>query len=192
MNESDVSATVNGAQVCKNEGKDSVRDTYCTKTQTTKGENAIICDSQSVHVDKKSENSSGQTEKKDEDLVVVVKAKPVRKVYKAPTRVNKIPQEILNDPLIKEAMSGLPSNYNFEIPKTIWRIRETKAKRVALQMPEGLLLFAPMISDIIQTFTEADTVIMGDVTYGRILLDYHFNISCHKVLSLKFLYFLLS
>jgi 2-(3-amino-3-carboxypropyl)histidine synthase len=37
---------------------------------------------------------------------------------------------------------------------------------VALQMPEGLLLYACTIADIIQEFTQAETLIMGDVTYG--------------------------
>lgn len=70
--------------------------------------------------------------------VVVIKAKPVRRVFKGVTRtINKIPQNIIDDPLINEAISVLPQNYNFEIHKTIWRIREMKAKRVALQMPEG-------------------------------------------------------
>jgi hypothetical protein len=70
--------------------------------------------------------------------VVVVKAKPARKVFKGATRtINKIPNEILQDPLLNDAISVLPSNYNFEVHKTIWRIREMKAKRVALQLPEG-------------------------------------------------------
>lgn len=102
------------------------------------------------------------------DSVVVVKAKPVRKVFKAPVKVNKIPQSLLNDPLINAAMSALPSNYNFEIHKTIWRIKENGSKRVGLQMPEGLLMFATTISDIIEEFTDAETVILGDVTYGNI------------------------
>lgn len=103
---------------------------------------------------------------------VIVRAKPVRKVFKAATRtINKIPAELLNDPEINEAISKLPANYNFEVHKTIWRIRETKAKRVALQMPEGLLMFALVISDVIERFTDADTVIMGDVTYGACCID---------------------
>lgn len=105
--------------------------------------------------------------------VVVVKAKSVRKFFKAPIRVNKIPNELLNDPLLNAAIAALPINYNFEIHKTIWRIRETKANRVALQMPEGLLLYATTIADIIEDFTEAETIIMGDVTYG----DYQFYTS---------------
>jgi len=100
------------------------------------------------------------------DSVVVIKAKPVRKVFKAPTRVSKIPEELLNDPLLNSAIAALPTNYNFEIHKTIWRIREAKAKRVVLQMPEGLLMYATTIADIIEDFTEAETVIMADVTYG--------------------------
>lgn len=104
--------------------------------------------------------------------VVVVKAKPIRKVFKAATRtVNKIPQELLNNVELNDAISNLPSNYNFEMHKTIWRIREMKAKRVALQMPEGLLMFSLVISDIIEKFTDADTVIMGDITYGACCID---------------------
>lgn len=106
--------------------------------------------------------------------VVVVKAKPTRKVFKGTTRtINKIPASILNDAQINDAIAALPPNYNFEIHKTIHRIRETKAKRVALQMPEGLLMFACAISDIIQKFTDADAVIMGDVTYGACCIDDH-------------------
>ena len=99
--------------------------------------------------------------------VVIVKAKPVRKVFKAPVKMNKIPEEILNDPLLNAAIAALPSNYNFEVHKSVWRIKEAKAKRVALQMPEGLLMYATTIADIIEGFTDAETIIMGDVTYGK-------------------------
>jgi len=102
------------------------------------------------------------------DSVVVIKAKPVRKIFKAPTRGSRIPEELLNDSILNSAIAALPSNYNFEIHKSIWRIREAKAKRVALQMPEGLLMYATTIADIIEDFTEAETVIMADVTYGNV------------------------
>ncbi|XP_001849514.2 2-(3-amino-3-carboxypropyl)histidine synthase subunit 1 [Culex quinquefasciatus] len=106
------------------------------------------------------------------DEVKIVKAKPVRKVFKGATRVvNKIPQALLNDVELNAAISVLPTNYNFEIHKTIWRIREMKAQRVALQLPEGLLMFSLVISDIIERFTEADTIVMGDVTYGACCVD---------------------
>ena len=64
--------------------------------------------------------------------------------------INKIPEELLNDPLLRAEVAKLPSNYTFELPKTIWRIRCAKATRVALQFPEGLLLFACPIADIIE------------------------------------------
>ena len=43
---------------------------------------------------------------------------------------------------------------------------------MALQFPEGLLLFATTISDIITRFCEGtETLIMGDVTYGACCID---------------------
>lgn len=108
----------------------------------------------------------------EESIAVVVKAKSERKVFKPIVKsVNRIPDELLHDVNLNSAMKVLPQNYNFEIPKTIWRIRQKGAKRVALQMPEGLVMFATTIADIIETFTEADTVIMGDVTYGACCID---------------------
>ena len=87
------------------------------------------------------------------------------------TGMNRVPDEILNDPQLQLAMKVLPDNYNLEVPKTIWRIRRDGFKRVALQLPEGLTMFATTLSDIIETFTEAETVIMADVTYGACCVD---------------------
>eukprot|EP00064_Thunnus_orientalis_P000323 superscaffoldBa00000016_g323 len=71
---------------------------------------------------------------------------------RGPRRVaNQIPDEILQDPELKEAIKALPANYNFEIPKTVWRVRQAKATRVALQLPEGLQMFACVIADIIES-----------------------------------------
>ncbi|KAJ8102039.1 putative diphthamide synthesis protein-domain-containing protein [Lipomyces tetrasporus] len=87
---------------------------------------------------------------------------------------NQIPPEILDDPDLASAISSLlPANYDFEIHKCIWNIRRHKYKRVALQMPEGLLIFACVISDIIERFAghEVSCVIMGDVTYGACCID---------------------
>ena len=39
-----------------------------------------------------------------------------------------------------------------QIHKTIWRIRQKGAKRVALQFPEGLLMYACVISDILERY----------------------------------------
>ena len=41
---------------------------------------------------------------------------------------------------------------------------------MAVQLPEGLTLFATTLADIIKTFPEADTV-MADVTYGACCVD---------------------
>ncbi|CAH1801706.1 unnamed protein product [Owenia fusiformis] len=84
---------------------------------------------------------------------------------------HQIPEEIINDVQLNDAIKQLPSNYNFEIHKTVWKVRYNKAKKVALQFPEGLLLFACPIADIIERFTDAETVIMGDVTYGACCVD---------------------
>ena len=84
---------------------------------------------------------------------------------------NQIPEDILNNSKLNDSISLLPSNYNFEIHKSIWRIRQTGSKRVALQMPEGLLLYATTISDIIEEFTDAEVLIMADVTYGACCVD---------------------
>uniref|UniRef100_A0A8C9WT25 2-(3-amino-3-carboxypropyl)histidine synthase subunit 1 n=1 Tax=Scleropages formosus TaxID=113540 RepID=A0A8C9WT25_SCLFO len=93
-------------------------------------------------------------------------------MMRGPRRVaNQIPDEILNDPELQQAVRALPANYNFEIYKTVWRARQAKARRVALQFPEGLQMFACVIADIIERFTDADTLVMGDVTYGACCVD---------------------
>lgn len=88
-----------------------------------------------------------------------------------PRIVNQIPNEILNNADLNDALKQLPSNYNFEIPKTIWRLQKVNAKQVALQFPEGLLMFACTIADILERFSKVETLIMGDVTYGACCVD---------------------
>ncbi|PCH41136.1 diphthamide synthesis protein [Wolfiporia cocos MD-104 SS10] len=88
-----------------------------------------------------------------------------------PSIANQIPPDILNDAQLNAAIKQLPSNYSFEIHKTIHHVRKNNAKMVALQMPEGLQMFACTIADIIERFTDALTVIMGDVTYGACCID---------------------
>ena len=94
-----------------------------------------------------------------------------------PIASNKIPEDILADPLLKEAVKTLPENYNFEIYKTLWRIRETKKSLnkeilvVHLQFPEGLLIHATLVADLLQCFGGCECVISGDVTYGACCVD---------------------
>ncbi|KAI0638087.1 Diphthamide synthesis [Trametes polyzona] len=89
----------------------------------------------------------------------------------SPVVANQIPSDILNDAQLNAAIKQLPSNYSFEIHKTIHHVRKNQAKMVALQMPEGLQMFACTIADIVERFTDALTVIMGDVTYGACCID---------------------
>lgn len=95
----------------------------------------------------------------------------------APRRIaNQIPDEILNDSELEEAIKGqlirlhcitfsseetpeklilvpaLPANYNFEIHKTIHHIRRDGVKTVALQMPEGLMVYGCAIADIVERY----------------------------------------
>jgi 2-(3-amino-3-carboxypropyl)histidine synthase len=44
----------------------------------------------------------------------------------------------------------LPGNYNFEIHKTIYHVRRDGVKTVALQMPEGLMMYGCAIADIVE------------------------------------------
>ncbi len=43
--------------------------------------------------------------------------------------INQIPEELLNDKELNLQIKQLPENYNFEIHKTIWRIKTIQAKR---------------------------------------------------------------
>lgn len=85
--------------------------------------------------------------------------------------INHIPDDILDDKELNEAIKLLPKNYNFEIHKTVWNIKKNNAKRVALQMPEGLLIYSLVISDILEQFCGCETVVMGDVSYGACCID---------------------
>ncbi|KAK1899365.1 2-(3-amino-3-carboxypropyl)histidine synthase subunit 1, partial [Dissostichus eleginoides] len=128
------------------------------------------------------------------DVQIVPAKKPT---VRGPRRVaNQIPDEILQDAELQEAIKALPANYNFEIHKTVWRVRQAKSTRdikrwtgkevvecmrlaehqgvwrrsvmsssarkslglrespdltiFALQLPEGLQMFACVIADIIE------------------------------------------
>lgn len=96
----------------------------------------------------------------------------VRKIAPKIKTRNAVPDEILLNSELNEAIAILPSNYNFEIHKIIWKIKsDTSIKRVSLQFPEGLLLYACIISDIIQRFGGAKVMVLGDVTYGACCVD---------------------
>ncbi|KAA8525821.1 hypothetical protein F0562_007676 [Nyssa sinensis] len=85
---------------------------------------------------------------------------------------NQIPESITNDAALNAAIALLPSNYNFEVHKCVWRVLSASAKRVALQFPEGLLMYSLVLSDIFTTFGRVDRCfVLGDVTYGACCVD---------------------
>ena len=67
---------------------------------------------------------------------------------------SQIPPEILADTQLNAAIAQLPTNYSFEIHKTVHHIRKNGAKMVALQMPEGLQMFACTIADNIEQWVQ--------------------------------------
>lgn len=94
-------------------------------------------------------------------------ARPARKIRYN----NAVPDTILNDPALNSAIALLPDNYNFEIHKSVWKVKSESIKTVALQFPEGLLMYACVISDIIARFGGSKVIILGDVTYGACCID---------------------
>lgn len=89
-------------------------------------------------------------------------------------RGNRIPAEILENADLNNAIAvGLPSNHNFEVHKTVWRLQRSGCRHVALQMPEGLQMWATTLADICKRFApgvEAVTI-LGDVTFGACCID---------------------
>lgn len=97
------------------------------------------------------------------------------KVKIAPKRIRRkpfaIPDSVLHDAELNKAISLLPDNYEFEIHKSVHRLRETEATLCALQFPEGLLMYASIIADIFRRFADCESIVMGDVTYGACCVD---------------------
>ena len=138
-----------------------------------------------MDINLKSEAAKGQESESDLSIYV---ASPVedRKTV-APrketriTQPNIIPDSLLRDQFLKDLIDeGLPRNYNFEVQKTIWKIRQTGSKKILLQFPEGLIRFGPILVDIITAYfmqngSEEEKTIrlitMGDLTYGACCID---------------------
>eukprot|EP00956_Cyclotella_meneghiniana_P039114 scaffold165813_cov46-Cyclotella_meneghiniana.AAC.1 len=67
---------------------------------------------------------------------------------------NNLPPHLTNNQALHHVISTtLPADYTFEILKTIHRIESLHARHVALQLPEGLLMYATCIGDILQKFS---------------------------------------
>eukprot|EP00804_Cyclotella_cryptica_P004611 CCRYP_006922-RD/>CCRYP_006922-RD protein AED:0.20 eAED:0.20 QI:0/0.8/0.66/1/0.4/0.33/6/385/593 len=117
-------------------------------------------------------------------------AKPARRIVRRNKASSSgpgggLPPHIVNNQQLQHAIrSTLPADYEFEIPKTIDRIEKSGAVKVALQLPEGLLMYATCIGDILKKFAYAssdsdsgrpkpcvDISVLGDVTYGACCID---------------------
>lgn len=89
-----------------------------------------------------------------------------------PRTATAVPDSILFDEALNADIGALPKNYSFEVHKTVHRIRSIHARRVALQLPEGLLMYANVLADIIKTHcSNAETIVLGDVTFGACCVD---------------------
>lgn len=89
-----------------------------------------------------------------------------------------IPKELLEDEFLNSLIhESLPRNYNFEVHKTIWKIKQTNSKMVLLQLPEGLIRFGPVLVDIMMAYfsenhrRDIKFITMGDLTYGACCID---------------------
>ena len=69
-----------------------------------------------------------------------------RNMKRTVVRHNAIPDELLHNESLNAAIEKLPSNYNFEIHKTIHRINQVGAKTVCLQFPEGLAVYSYLLA----------------------------------------------
>ncbi|VEU21807.1 DEKNAAC102473 [Brettanomyces naardenensis] len=116
-------------------------------------------------------DSSSDATKADPKSAPSTSLRPVDRSRVISRPLNQIPSSILNDASLNQAISLLPSNYNFEIHKTVWNIQKHHAKRVSLQMPEGLLIYSLIIADILEQFCHCEILIMGDVSYGACCID---------------------
>ena len=63
------------------------------------------------------------------ECVKCTKSEPSQPIKRSVHRQNQIPDSILNDKDLQSAVSALPSNYNFEIYKSIWRLQSESPRR---------------------------------------------------------------
>lgn len=130
----------------------------------------------SHETERETDRKSAMTEPIRKETLSQPETKPVkapRRITRSRRNTNKAPpvDPILLEKTLRE--SNLPKAYSFEIQKTIQRIINLNATHIALQMPEGLLLYATVLSDVLQRLTPCleQVSILGDVTYGACCID---------------------
>jgi 2-(3-amino-3-carboxypropyl)histidine synthase len=97
-------------------------------------------------------SAKSSTAAKPRKRFIGTKSSNLSKASSSSIVTSQIPHEILQDAQINAAIKSLPQNYSFEIHKTIHHVRKNNATMVALQMPEGLQMFACTIADIIERY----------------------------------------
>ena len=108
-----------------------------------------------------------------DNVVKEEKKKKPRRIIRRRQRETKKP---VVDPVLLERVvreSNLPVAYNFETHKCVERIYREKATHVALQMPEGLLMYATVLADVFRRLVPflTEVSVLGDVTYGACCVD---------------------
>lgn len=80
-----------------------------------------------------------------------------------------------NQELQKDIAQALPKHYSFDIEKIVQRIwrsdQNNLIRTVGLQMPDGLIAWAPPIAAIIEKYTLATAIIFGDTNFGACCVD---------------------
>lgn len=101
--------------------------------------------------------------------------KPRRRIIRRRRKANEDKPPVVETAVLDAVLaeSALPKAYNFEILKTLEKIDSTGATHVALQMPEGLLLYATVLADIFKRCIPRlrQVSVLGDVTYGACCVD---------------------
>lgn len=90
------------------------------------------------------------------------------------TPAGRIPAEILeNEELNAAIRAGLPWTHNFEVHKSVHRLRRDKARHVGVHLPDGLCQWATVLADIFMRFVPSveTSTILGDMTFGACCID---------------------
>jgi 2-(3-amino-3-carboxypropyl)histidine synthase len=120
-----------------------------------------------------------------EDLALVSQSKA-----STTAKHHAIPQSLFENEALNAAIDAvLPHNYDFEIQKTIHFVRTHACRKIGLQMPEGLLIYATAIAGLIEAFGSSklsesseseceptqdaaiEIVVLAEVTYGACCID---------------------
>lgn len=186
-------STSNSASACCRSSKQSSASVCCSSRDDT----SVCCSGNDVPIVTE-EAATEPNQKGDEKGASTAKSRPAEEKPSRQRRIirrnkdkgrnksrsnnpNRIPDSILHNAELQRAIqsSGLPSDYNFEIFKTLHRCTPNPQQpkktisHVALQMPEGLLMYANVLGDLIKRFAPSVShiTVLGDVTYGACCID---------------------